>query len=137
VSVLVAIAAIGITACGAQRSASCAPALGDSGERLIPQGARITVAPGTIVYVALVEPEYLQTHYPRGFPWLAATSSRPNVLARTPLCSEAGAYSLPVSVSAFRATGAGTATLTAKLAPAWRALKTGPRPYQSMLTVRG
>jgi len=71
VLVLVAIAVCGITACGAQRAAGCAPDPGGGGGRLIPDRARITVATGTIVYVALVEAdEYTGGHYPRGFPAL-------------------------------------------------------------------
>jgi hypothetical protein len=138
VSVLASIAVLGITACGAQRSAGCAPPLGPSGGRLIPDGARMTLAAGTIVYVALVEAgDYLNGHYPNGFPWLSATSSRPNMLVLTPMCSRGGAYSLPVRLWAFRATHTGKATLTAQLTPAWRSVKGGPRPYQSTVTIRG
>jgi hypothetical protein len=137
-SVLFSIAVLGITACGAQRSADCAPPLGPSGGPLIPNGARMSVTAGTIVYVAFVEAgQYLNGHYPKRFPWLTATSSRPNVLVGTPLCGSGGAYSLPVRLWAFRASHAGKAILSAPLTPAWRSVKGGPRPYQSTVAVRG
>jgi hypothetical protein len=136
VSVLVSIAALGITACGAQRSTACAPPLGPRGGRVIPEGARATVTAGTIVYVALVEPDkYTSQRYPQGFPWLSTASSNPHVLVPTPLCAHTAIYSLPVSLSAFRATHAGEATLAAPLASPWRSLKRGPRPYQSTVTI--
>jgi len=138
VPVLISIALLSITACGGQRSTGCVPALGlGLGGRLIADGAKMTVRAGTIVYVALVEADkYLSLGDPRGFPWLSVTSSNPHVLARTPLCAQAATYTLPVSVAAFRATHAGEATLTARLTPPWRSFKTGPRPYQSTVTIR-
>jgi hypothetical protein len=132
--VLVSIAALGITACGAQRSTACAPPLGLRGGRVIPEGARATVTAGTIVYVALVEPEKY-TSQRQGFPWLSTASSNPHVLVPTPLCADTAIYSLSVSLSAFRATHAGEATLAAPLASPWRSLKMGPRPYQSTVTI--
>lgn len=91
---------------------------------------------GTIVYVALVEPDaYTSPRHPRGFPWLSTASSNPRVLVPTPLCAHTAIYSLPVSVSAFRATHAGEANLAAPLASPWRSLKTGLRPYQSTVTI--
>jgi len=137
-SVRVSIAALGITACGAQRSTACAPPLDSPGERVIPEGARTTVAAGTIVYEALVEPdEYTSQRYPRGFPWLSIASSNPHVLVPTPLCAHTGLYSLPVSLAAFRATHAGEATLAAALASPWRSLNGGPRPYRSRVIIHG
>ncbi len=92
---------------------------------------------GTVVYVALVEPEFY-TGYARGFPWMRAVSSQPAVLEPIPIC-ESGIYSLPVEIDAFRALRPGSSTLRARLTPAWRSTRLPPhrelREYVRTVTV--
>lgn len=108
-------------------------------------GATLTVRKADIVYVELVEPEkYLSWRPgakppPRVFPWGAARSSDPSVLARVALCPSKGVSTLPVEVYAFRALRPGTATLTAPVAPAWKRTKParhrGLHPYRATVIV--
>jgi hypothetical protein len=108
-------------------------------------GATLIVQADDIVYVELVEAEkYLSWRPgtkppPRVFPWSAARSSDPSVLAHVALCPSREVSTLPVVVYAFRALRSGTATLTAPITPAWKRVKSeryhGLHPYRSTVIV--
>lgn len=103
---------------------------------LVAAGAAVHVPVGAVIWVELVEYEkYSSTAYPRGFPWLTPTSADRNVLKPVPLCTRRAMYSLPVSLTAFRAVGRGNATLLAKLAPPWRGRSPGIQRYQADVMV--
>lgn len=117
------------------------------GSAAVPNHGRVRVQAGEAVFVELVEAErYLswspgEGPPPRPFPWLAPQSSDSRILKPMPTCPQRGISSLPVHISAFRAVRAGTARLTAPLAPSWRAAKShvrrGLRAYRSIVVVTG
>ena len=80
---------------------------------------RLTVRPGTVVWVELVEPE-ADTILRTVFPWRTPTSSDQGVISAVSLCKASYVMSLPVTTTAFRARHPGTATLDVPLARAWR-----------------
>lgn len=53
------------------------------------------------------------------FPWSTPVSSNPSVLQPKSECPNKAVYSLPEMRTGFRAATAGTATIRAKLRPAW------------------
>lgn len=92
---------------------------------MLPNGHTISVIVGDVVDVELVAPE----RYSSPFPWLRLASSDSHVLKPVPLCAttKLRLTSLSVRISAFRVLRAGRASITAPLAPAWRALKPSRR----------
>jgi hypothetical protein len=92
---------------------------------VLPNGHTIRVIVGDVVYVELVAPE----RYSSPFPWLRPASSDSHILERVPLCATANPRptTLSVRISAFRALRAGRASITAPLAPMWRALQPSRR----------
>ena len=100
-------------------------------------GGRVSVRRGAVVFVALVEPERYDTGgYPPGFPWRAPVSSDRSVLEPVRLCKQVRAYTLALTVSAFRAVGAGSSTLAAPLAAGWRSARSGLAAYRAVVTVK-
>jgi hypothetical protein len=83
-------------------------------------GAHVTVDAGQIVYVELIEPAEPGLT-PSSFPWPTPKSSNPEVLLPVPICKYPELItSEPVTVTAFRAVGPGTATISAPLERAWK-----------------
>jgi hypothetical protein len=80
---------------------------------------RLTVRPGTVVWVELVEPE-ADTILRTAFPWRTPTSSDQGVISAVSLCKASYVMSLPVTTTAFRALRPGTATLDVPLTRTWR-----------------
>jgi len=120
---------------------ACVTAPGNAGGLAIPDGGRTTVRLGALVYVELVKPEkYASGSLPVVFPWLAPTSSKPDILARVTLCPRLEVSALALKLTAFRALHAGTVTIVAVLAPAWNAvrpaLRRGLRPYRSTVVIQ-
>lgn len=106
-----------------------------------PEGGNLKVKAGTIVYVVLGEPEkYLTAGDPKVFPWLAPTSSSASLVAEK-VCATKEVSTLPERVFAFRAGRAGSALLSASLAPAWLSApsqrRRGLYPFRSFVTVTG
>jgi len=136
-----AIAAVACAGCGSSRpalSGACVtvPAAYTSRD-LVVDGGTISVRRGAVVFVALVEPERYDTGgYPAGFPWAAPVSSDRGVLEPVRVCKPVRAYTLPLTVSAFRAMGTGSATLAAPLATGWRSARSGLDGYRAVVTVR-
>src|SRR5579871_4643048 len=110
---------------GAGAKAACITAPVRIGRLALPNGHTISVGVGEPVYVELVAPE----KYSSPFPWLTPASSDSHVLKRVPLCAttKLRPSTLSLGISVFRALRAGTASITAPLAPAWRALKPSRR----------
>lgn len=123
---------------GAGAKAACITAPVRIGRLAIPNGHTISVSVGELVYVELVAPE----KYVSPFPWLTPASSNSHVLKRMPLCAttKLRPSTLSLGISAFKALRAGTASITAPLAPAWRALKPsrrrGLRAYHAVVHIR-
>jgi hypothetical protein len=134
-AVLCTTVVLGMTACGTSLAYACVtvPQTIPS-NRLITGGTKLTVPVGAIVYVVLVEPE--NDAGGPGFPWLTPTSSNRRVLAPVHLCKRTGSSSLPNTVTGFRARRHGKASVTARIARPWRALKTRPRPARAAVRVR-
>jgi hypothetical protein len=104
---------------------------------LVENGRTIVAHVGTVVFVALVEPEhYLRPSYPTIFPWQPPTSADRNVLGQVRLCPSHGASSLPVSYAAFRAIAAGRTTVSASLVPQWRTERNKPPRYRATVVVK-
>jgi hypothetical protein len=80
---------------------------------------RLTVRPGTVVWVELVEPE-ADTILRTAFPWRTPASSDQGVISAVSLCKHSWVTSLPVTITAFRALRPGTATLEVALTRSWR-----------------
>ena len=131
--------------------ASCLPRDGDSvgpsGTELA-SGANLSVNEGQVVYVTLVEPVEIGSA-PSSFPWPTPRSSNAKVLVHVPICKHPPLVtSLAVTITAFRAVSAGTATVRAPLSRAWQKWQANPhqgppdtpqRPFQSFranVTVR-
>jgi uncharacterized delta-60 repeat protein len=118
--------------------AACITAPVRIGRLALPNGHTISVSVGELVYVELVVPE----KYSSPFPWLTPASSNSHVLKRVPLCAttKLRPSTLSLGISAFRALRAGTASITAPLAPAWRARKPsrrrGLRAYHAVVHIR-
>jgi hypothetical protein len=98
---------------------------------IVNSGRAIAVARGALVYVVLVE----TPPFGPPFPWGTVHSSDQHVLTPVRLCARTVASSLPVVVSAFRASSVGTATLTAPLVPLWRSRKSSLRQYEARVTI--
>jgi hypothetical protein len=108
----------------ASATAACITTPVRIGRLALPNGHKIRVRVRELVYVELVAPE----KYSSPFPWLTPASSNSHVLKRVPLCATQFPLStLSLGISAFRALHAGTASITAPLAPVWRALKPSRR----------
>jgi len=109
--------------------ASCLPRDGHSvgpAGRDIANGTSLTVNKGEVVYVELIEPEEIGTA-PSSFPWPTPRSSNTKVLMQAPICKNPPLItSVAVTVTAFRAVGAGAATVTAPLSRAWQKWQTNP-----------
>ncbi len=80
---------------------------------------RLTVRPGAVVWVELVEPE-ADTILRTAFPWRTRASSDPRVISAVSLCKHFWVMSLPVTITAFRALRPGTATIDVALTSTWR-----------------
>ena len=103
---------------------------------LIGSGTTVRAPIGTVLWVELVESaNYSASPYPTSFPWLTPTSSDQNVLRAVRMCPDRGVYSLPVTITGFRAVGDGGASLLAKLAPPWRGRSRAIRNYQATVIV--
>ena len=70
------------------------------------------------------------------FPWETPRSSTLSVLAPGRTCPLSGASSLAETVTAFRAVGAGSASLVAPLVPAWRSARYRPPVFRTTVTIR-
>lgn len=88
-------------------------------------GADLTIQSGKVLYVVLEEPAELGS-VPTSFPWHTPKSSNPRVLKRVPLCKYLDVSTVALTVTAFRAIGAGTATVTAPLSRAWQRWQANP-----------
>jgi hypothetical protein len=136
-----AVAAVACAGCGSSRpalSGACVtvPAAYTSKDLAV-DGGRISVRRGAVVFVVLVEPERYDTRgYPPGFPWRSSVSSVRDVLVPVRLCKQVRAYTLALTVSPFRAVGAGSSTLAAPLAAGWRSARSGLAGYRAVVTVR-
>lgn len=89
----------------------------------------------------LIEPDkYASRSFPASFPWLTPASSSPHILKELPVCAPRSLSTLPLRLSAFRALRGGTVTITAPLAPAWRALtpsrRRGLHAYHAVVRIR-
>src|SRR5579862_9816373 len=94
---------------------------------IVEGGTSVTIPRGGLIYVVLIEgPEYGPQ-----FPWGAVRSSNHGVLTPVALCPRSVSSSLATTVSAFRATAPGSATLTAPLVAYYRTRKTGLRTYEA------
>ncbi len=105
-------------------------------------GETASVRVGALVFVHLVEPgRFVSGAFPRGFPWTAPASSDVAILRPVALCASRLVSTLPVRVYGYRAVRAGTAQITAVLAPRWAALRAsrrrGLRPFRAIVTVKG
>jgi hypothetical protein len=102
--------------------------------QLLTSAGTLRVHAGALVFAVLVEPErYELAPDPRTFPWLTPTAH--GVLRAVQLCADTGVTTLRRTVTAFRATRAGTGTVTAALAPAWRSVAGRPRAFRATVTV--
>jgi hypothetical protein len=109
--------------CGARGTAAkrtaCAP-IENGKVAYLSQAAR-TAEVGHVLFVALGEGEkYLARNEPTDFPWEAISSSDTGVVKPVVLCPNAGVYTVPVRVFAFKAVATGRASLIAPVATAWR-----------------
>lgn len=81
---------------------------------------------GQVVYVTLEEPAEIEPA-PSSFPWPTPRSSNTKVLVQAPICKDPELItSEALTVTAFRAVGAGTATVTAPLSRAWQKWQANP-----------
>jgi hypothetical protein len=81
---------------------------------------------GQVVYVTLAAGEEIEPA-PSSFPWPTPKSSNTKVLVRVPICKYPPLItSEALTVTAFRAVGTGTTTVTAPLSRAWQKWQTGP-----------
>lgn len=123
--------------CGGTARSSCVPVPGAGPGSTLASGAKTTVAPGALVWVALVEPYmYSVAPYPQSFPWNTPISSDKGVVQSVRLCPNHIASSLNVTYAAFRAAKAGRATVTAALAPAWQGRTHAVQPYRAVIVVQ-
>ena len=105
-------------------------------------GGRVTARVGALMYALEAEPptaKWLATPIPSVWPWRAPQSSDTRALSPVRLCTNDYLnHAYPTRIYAFRATRAGTATLSAPLAPAWRSRSAArrPSPYRATVTVR-
>lgn len=107
--------------CLPRDSPSVAPAGSD-----LANGANLTVDKGQIVYVTLEEPAEIEPA-PSSFPWPTPRSSNTRVLVGVPICKYPELItSEALTVTAFRAIGKGTATVTAPLSRAWQRWQANP-----------
>jgi len=118
----------------ARPRASCLPrdkdSLTPSGSDLA-NGVSLTVDRGQVVYVMLEEPAEIEPA-PSSFPWPTPRSSNTAVLVRVPICKYPELVTTEaVTVTAFRAVGAGTATVTAPLSRAWQKWQASPHESPS------
>lgn len=105
--------------------------------QLVASGESVTVRVGTVLYVFLIEPEeYSNPPYPSAFPWQTPVSASPAVLRRVRLCPSRTAYSLSLTITAFRALAAGHTTLSADLVPSWHTVARAPRRYRAIVIVK-
>jgi hypothetical protein len=101
------------------------PSPAPSGRELA-NGANLTVDEGQVVYVTLEEPEEIEPA-PNSFPWPTPKSSNTKILAPAPICKYPERItSEALTVTAFRAIGTGTATVTAPLSRAWKKWQANP-----------
>ncbi len=103
---------------------------------VIESGATVHAPVGAVLWVGLFElAEYSAVRYPTSFPWLTPTSSNENVLRPVRLCPRRAVYSLPVTLTAFRAVSNGDAILLAKLAQPWRGRTHAIQSYHATVIV--
>lgn len=125
---------------GEERACLLAPV--KLGGHAVGSGQTVRVPVGAVVYVELAESEkYLNGSLPRSFPWSTPVSSSPSILRPVALCRAPRVSTLPVRVSAFRASHPGTVRVAAPLAGAWRALaparRRGLHAYAATVIVTG
>lgn len=125
----------------------CVPRAIPSGGEIV-NGANLAIRRGQVLYVVLDEPAE-PGPVPNSFPWPTPISSNPRVLKRVPLCKYLDVSTAPLTVTAFRAIRAGTATVAAPLSRAWQTWQAEPHqvvpstpqePFQSFrasVTVAG
>jgi hypothetical protein len=102
--------------------------------QLLTSATTLRVHKGALVFAVIVEPEkYELSANPRTFPWLTPTAR--GALRTVQLCPDTSVTTLRRTVTAFRATRAGTSTVTAGLAPAWRSVAGRPHPFRATVTV--
>jgi hypothetical protein len=100
----------------------------------VASGSSVTVHVGATVWAVEGEPDKYTSR--PGFPWLSVQSSDARVLAPIRLCTtKVGSFGVPEHVYAFRATSAGSVTLSAPLAPSWRSATSRPPPYRGSVKV--
>jgi hypothetical protein len=102
----------------------CVPRDISSGGALV-NGADLTIQKGQVLYVVLEEPAE-PGPVPNSFPWPTPTSSNPRILKRVPLCKHLDVSTVALTITAFRAIGTGTATVTAPLSRAWHPWEANP-----------
>lgn len=134
------IATAAVTAPSTAAAAACTPVPPTIAvSRLLTSGKALRVHAGAIVFAVIVEPaKYATSTNPRTFPWVRPTASGHGVLRAVPVCGTGGGMTtLPRTVTAFRASRTGQSTVTAALAPAWRAVAGRPHAFRATVTVVG
>ena len=128
------LAAVSVAGCGSGHGDPCVAV--PQSPPVIAAGATVHAPVGAVLWVELVEAfQYSGGGYPTSFPWLTPVSSDQGVLRPVRLCRNRNVYSLPVTITAFRAVGDGDATLLAKLAAPWRGRAQAIRGYRATVIV--